>query len=459
MVVDALPLTAAEKVDRRARQPSELGRCSDDRTRRPCALPTPASLTARPVRVACAGMELEFTDDQEELRDGVRTVLAGECPLTFVREVVEDGASADAAVEADGGARAGRRSRCPRPTAASGSARSSSRSWSRSSGGPGAGPVAPHHHASSSRVVRELGTAEQRARFLGAVAEGRHRHARARRARPAAIGLAGLTHHGHRDRRRATCSTARRTSCSRRQAVDELVGRRPARRRPTATTGSRACVVAAPPTSRSSRVHAFDATRGLARHPRRRRRCRPTGCSARPGSATAARRRARVVHEAAIARRGRERRHVPGMFDITLDYAKQREQFGVPIGSFQAIKHKFADLLVALERARALGLLRRAHDRRGRRAARDRVVGGQGRGGRLRADHGKEGIQIHGGIGYTWEHDMHLYVRRAEVRPAAVRDPRRAPRAHRRRASGCSPSFRRQQRSGPDQSTPSGSRR
>src|SRR5205085_10190421 len=41
------------------------------------------------------------------------------------------------------------------------------------------------------------------------------------------------------------------------------------------------------------------------------------------------------------------------IFDITLDYAKQREQFGVPIGSFQAIKHKFADMMISLERARS----------------------------------------------------------------------------------------------------------
>src|SRR6185369_7736613 len=43
------------------------------------------------------------------------------------------------------------------------------------------------------------------------------------------------------------------------------------------------------------------------------------------------------------------------IFDVTLAYAKEREQFGVPIGSFQAIKHKFADMLILLERARATG--------------------------------------------------------------------------------------------------------
>ena len=64
------------------------------------------------------------------------------------------------------------------------------------------------------------------------------------------------------------------------------------------------------------------------------------------------------------ARKGRAPRRSPSssrrsglrtIFDTTLEYAKQREQFGVPIGSFQAIKHKFADMMIVLERARATG--------------------------------------------------------------------------------------------------------
>ena len=48
----------------------------------------------------------------------------------------------------------------------------------------------------------------------------------------------------------------------------------------------------------------------------------------------------------------------------------------------------------------------------------------------------KEGIQIHGGIGYTWEHDMHLYVRRLQSSTALFGGPRPAPPARRRRRSG-----------------------
>ena len=100
------------------------------------------------------------------------------------------------------------------------------------------------------------------------------------------------------------------------------------------------------------------------------------------------------------------------IFDITLEYAKQREQFGVPIGSFQAIKHKFADMMIALERARSLGYfaaLTIAEDDPRRTSATSVAKAAAGDCQRLLA---KEGIQIHGGIGYTWEHDMHLYVRR-----------------------------------------------
>ena len=102
------------------------------------------------------------------------------------------------------------------------------------------------------------------------------------------------------------------------------------------------------------------------------------------------------------------------LFDVTLEYAKQREQFGVPIGSFQAIKHKFADMLILLERARALGYfaaLTIAEDD-GRRALATAMA--KAAAGDAVAKIAKEAIQVHGGIGYTWESDVHLYVRRLE---------------------------------------------
>ena len=82
------------------------------------------------------------------------------------------------------------------------------------------------------------------------------------------------------------------------------------------------------------------------------------------------------------------------------------------IGTFQAIKHKFADMLVSLERARSLGYfaaLTIAEDDPRRANATSVAKAAAGDCQRLLA---KEGIQILGGIGYTWEHDMQLYVKR-----------------------------------------------
>lgn len=99
------------------------------------------------------------------------------------------------------------------------------------------------------------------------------------------------------------------------------------------------------------------------------------------------------------------------------DYAKVREQFGRPIGQFQGIKHLCARMLVHLEQARAVvwdaaRALDEARDKPGEGArlavsiaavvAPDAAVG-----------IAQDCIQVHGGIGYTWEHDVHLYYRRA----------------------------------------------
>ena len=101
------------------------------------------------------------------------------------------------------------------------------------------------------------------------------------------------------------------------------------------------------------------------------------------------------------------------LLDTTVAYAKEREQFGVPIGSFQAIKHKLADMLLDVERASAAtyyaAMCVAADDADRTRAA---SVAKAACGDAVRRA-AKDGIQIHGGIGYTWEHDLHLYIRRA----------------------------------------------
>jgi alkylation response protein AidB-like acyl-CoA dehydrogenase len=103
------------------------------------------------------------------------------------------------------------------------------------------------------------------------------------------------------------------------------------------------------------------------------------------------------------------------IFDMTLAYAKEREQFGVPIGSFQAVKHKLADMYRDRERAAALchfAALCIAEDDDRRRLAASMAKASAGDCQRKMV---KEGLQLHGGIGYTWENDLHLFLRRAKV--------------------------------------------
>ncbi|HEY8217379.1 MAG TPA: acyl-CoA dehydrogenase family protein [Acidimicrobiia bacterium] len=101
------------------------------------------------------------------------------------------------------------------------------------------------------------------------------------------------------------------------------------------------------------------------------------------------------------------------LFDMTLAYAKERIQFDVPIGSFQAIQHKLAECSLAVERAIAAAqyasMTVDAADADRHRAA--HVAKAAAGNAVTRA--AKDGAQVHGGIGYTWEHDLHLFIRHA----------------------------------------------
>ncbi len=100
--------------------------------------------------------------------------------------------------------------------------------------------------------------------------------------------------------------------------------------------------------------------------------------------------------------------------DTAAAYARTREQFGRPIGQFQGIKHKCARMLVELERARA-AVWDAAHAAGGddaRQAAYATGVAGAVAPG-VAVTATQDCVQVHGGIGYTFEHDAHLYYRRA----------------------------------------------
>jgi alkylation response protein AidB-like acyl-CoA dehydrogenase len=101
--------------------------------------------------------------------------------------------------------------------------------------------------------------------------------------------------------------------------------------------------------------------------------------------------------------------------DMSVAYAKVREQFGRPIGSFQAIKHKCAEMLVEIEGARAAA--RYAAWAATGNPAELPVVATLAKASLAEAYFraAADNVQIHGGIGFTWEHDAHLYFKRAKT--------------------------------------------
>jgi alkylation response protein AidB-like acyl-CoA dehydrogenase len=100
--------------------------------------------------------------------------------------------------------------------------------------------------------------------------------------------------------------------------------------------------------------------------------------------------------------------------DLTVDYTKERQQFGRPIGSFQALKHRMADLLLEVESLRsALSYAAAAVAENSEEVP---VVASlvKAYASETYFHVAAENIQIHGGIGFTWEHDAHLYFKRAK---------------------------------------------
>jgi alkylation response protein AidB-like acyl-CoA dehydrogenase len=104
------------------------------------------------------------------------------------------------------------------------------------------------------------------------------------------------------------------------------------------------------------------------------------------------------------------------LLETTVAYAGQREQFGTTIGSFQAVKHHCADMAVAVEASRAtlwaaaLALDTAPAPTRTR-AASAAVAYAKSAAARVAGT----ALQVHGGIGFTWEHDLHLFLRRIKV--------------------------------------------
>jgi alkylation response protein AidB-like acyl-CoA dehydrogenase len=103
------------------------------------------------------------------------------------------------------------------------------------------------------------------------------------------------------------------------------------------------------------------------------------------------------------------------ILDLVLEHVRERHQFGVPIGSFQAIQHKAADMHVAIERARALAYfaaLTIAEDDPRRRLA---AAMAKASAGECQALVFRHGLQSFGGMGFTWENDLQFALKRAKA--------------------------------------------
>lgn len=131
---------------------------------------------------------------------------------------------------------------------------------------------------------------------------------------------------------------------------------------------------------------------------------------------------AKTVNRASLAQAGQLLGLAARMLDLGVDYSAQRKQFGKPIGSFQAVKHHMADVAVKLEFAkpvfyRAAFALTEGDIRSDALISHAKLVAGEA--ALLAA---RKSIQVHGAMGYTWEADLQMFMKRAWAMESAWGD-------------------------------------
>jgi alkylation response protein AidB-like acyl-CoA dehydrogenase len=177
----------------------------------------------------------------------------------------------------------------------------------------------------------------------------------------------------------------------------------------TAAGVSLFAVDAAAPGLTRTLLPTLDQTRKQARLDLNRVPCRLTGTDGAGWQAVE-----RVLDLAAVALAAEEVGGAQKVLDASVEYAKLRIQFGRPIGSFQAIKHKCADVLLAVETARSAAYYaaRCAASLSDELPPVASLAKAYCSDAYVRA--ASENIQVHGGLGFTWEHPAHLYLKRAK---------------------------------------------
>ncbi len=349
-------------------------------------------------------MELEFTTEQEELRSSVRSFLEKECPVEVVRAVVESGEPPEklwaSMVDLDWPALA----------------------IPEGNGGVGLSfvemavlveelgrAIAPGPLLATvtqfAPVVREVGTSEQRQHFLSQVASGEI---------TGTVALADHTLGWALDDVAMVAERAEggwvlhgtKLGVLADAAVDEIavIAR--------AGEGIGAFVVPVAE-ARLTAVHSLDASQPLSTATFDRVLVPDDRALGVPGSASSLLGVTRALQEATAALALETVGACDALFQMVLAYVKDRKQFGVPIGSFQAVKHKMSNMFLAIERARSLCYFAVAaidEDTPDRRTAVSMAKAASDDCQRLVC---RDAFQSFGGIGFTWEHDGHLFIKRA----------------------------------------------
>lgn len=140
----------------------------------------------------------------------------------------------------------------------------------------------------------------------------------------------------------------------------------------------------------------------------------------------------RVLQLACVALAAEQTGGAQQALDLTLDYSRERQQFGRPIASFQALKHRMADMMLEVECARSASYYAACVAEEALALGGDAQIAAQlpqvaalakARCSEAFFHCAAESIQLHGGVGFTWEYDPHLYFKRARASEAFLGAP------------------------------------
>lgn len=351
-------------------------------------------------------MDFEITPEQQVLIDSVTSVLAGECPTSLVRDIVENGSAPEQPWKS---ARELGWTAIDLPEALDG----------LGLGFAALGLVIEQHGffiapgpylATVTQflpLVCEAGTPEQRERFAKPAGAGALTGALAIEHGLAAARATGDALRARRDGNAWILEGDRRFVLDGDRADEIAVCAH-------VDDGDGVGLFVVPQrAAKAERIVAFDASRPLAHLHFDAVRVEPDRVLGSPGSS--ARAFARALERATVAAAIECVGTCQHLLEITVEHAKNRRQFDQAIGAFQAIQHKCADMFVQVEKARAtshFAMMAIAEDDPRRTLAASMAKAAASDCQRLVC---KEAIQVHGGMGFTWESDVHLFVRRAKT--------------------------------------------